>query len=93
MSEHPATGVLPGAPPQVPSAMQASEVIGEWYWAIPDRLVATHGVAALYRLDPERAAQGLPTSDFLAAVHPEDRDWLAARKRDHSRKGGICVAE
>lgn len=93
MSEHPVSWTQPGLSPKVPSALQASEVVGEWYWDEADRVVASRGVAELLGLDPDRAAQGLSGAAFLAAVHPGDRDWLVARNRVHARKGGICVAE
>jgi PAS domain S-box-containing protein len=40
--------------------------------------IADAGIAELYGLDPVRAAGGIPTDEFLANVHPDDRAALAA---------------
>ncbi|MBM6595239.1 hybrid sensor histidine kinase/response regulator [Microvirga pudoricolor] len=47
---------------------------GSWDWDIrARRLTADDRFAALYGLDPEQAASGLPQSVFFSVIHPQDR--------------------
>ncbi len=55
-------------------ALKASGLVGTWDWDIPaDRVSADERFAQLYSLDPIAAANGLPLSAFLPAIHPDDR--------------------
>ena len=55
-------------------ALSASEMVGTWDWDIASNLVtADERFAALYGVSAGRAAVGLPIEDFLAAIHPDDR--------------------
>lgn len=50
------------------------EAGGAWEWDIAsDRIVADERFAALNALDSLGAANGLPSSVFFAAIHPDDR--------------------
>jgi PAS domain S-box-containing protein len=59
-------------------ALNAAQ-IGTWVWDIPaGQIVADERLARMFSVDPERAAQGAPVEEYLAAVHPEDRDEAVA---------------
>lgn len=54
-------------------ALDGSGLVGTWDWDIANDIVtADDKFAALYNLDPLRAGLGVPISEFLAAIHPED---------------------
>jgi PAS domain S-box-containing protein len=60
-------------------ALSAGGVVGTWVWEIQaDRVVADERFARLFSIDPEAAASGAPISDYVAAIHPEDRDRVGA---------------
>ncbi len=53
--------------------------IGAWRAdLVQGRYVADAAIAKLYGLDPVRAAAGVPTTEFLGNVHPDDRPALQA---------------
>lgn len=55
-------------------ALSASDMVGTWDWDIESNVVtADERFAALYGVSPSQAAVGLPIEEFLAAVHPDDR--------------------
>jgi len=58
-----------------------SSVGGVGAWTadlVQGRYVADVAIAKLYGIDPVRAAAGVPTSEFLANVHPDDLPALQA---------------
>lgn len=58
-------------------ALHTSIGIGIWDWDVPgDRVVADRRFAALYGVDPDRAAEGVPISEFLTFIHPDDVEAL-----------------
>jgi PAS domain S-box-containing protein len=58
---------------RVQLALGAAGGVGTWNWDIPaNRVYADQRFAALYGVDPARAAVGAPIEDFLAAIHPDD---------------------
>lgn len=67
-------------------AINGTSLVGTWDWDIVnDSVTADERFATLYNLDPQRAGLGLPISEFLHAVHPDDarrvRDEIAAALR------------
>lgn len=55
-------------------ALSAVGGVGVWtYDVATDLFFCDAAVSALYGLDPERGAAGLPREEFLANVHPQDR--------------------
>jgi PAS domain S-box-containing protein len=69
-------------------------VIGTWDWDIcNDALRADSRVAALFGVDGEKAARGLPLKAFLTAIHPKDRDRVTASIQEVSKSGGDYVEE
>ena len=60
-------------------ALGAAGAIGTWDWdVINDRVIANSKFAALYGVDPARAAQGAPVGEFLKGIHPDDRERVGA---------------
>jgi PAS domain S-box-containing protein len=56
-------------------ALAAGGGVGAWDWDLKaDRIYADARFARLYSVDPARAAAGAPIAEYLAAIHPEDRD-------------------
>ncbi|VVN15081.1 Sensor histidine kinase RcsC [Pseudomonas fluorescens] len=57
-------------------ALAATDAVGTWDWDISeDRFIADAHFAQLHGVDPQRAGH-LPISDYLEAVHPEDRSMV-----------------
>jgi PAS domain S-box-containing protein len=55
-------------------ALEASGGVGAWNWDIPnDRFYCSARFAELFSVDPKRAAEGVPISEFANGIHPEDR--------------------
>jgi len=60
-------------------ALSAAGAIGTWDWDIlADRVIGNAQFAALYSLDPARAAAGEPGAAFIAGIHPDDRERVRA---------------
>ncbi|KRA62454.1 histidine kinase [Caulobacter sp. Root656] len=58
-------------------ALQAASGVGTWDWDIvTDKVYADARYAVFHNVDPERAAQGAPLSEFTKALHPDDFDRL-----------------
>ncbi len=54
-------------------ALTAGSGIGTWDWDVPnDRVYADGRFAELYGVDPIRAAQGAPLTEFFRGIHPAD---------------------
>jgi PAS domain S-box-containing protein len=54
-------------------ALEAASGVGTWDWdVIADKLYGDDRYAAFHNLSPERAAQGVPIAETMAAVHPDD---------------------
>lgn len=61
----------------VAAALQAGEV-GTYYWDIPnDRVTGDRNFVALFGVLPDDRSFA-PVADFIAGVHPEDRDRVAS---------------
>jgi len=60
-------------------ALDAASAIGAWDWDLrTDRVHVDAHFARMFSVDPARAKAGAPLSDFIAGIHPEDRDRVAA---------------
>jgi PAS domain S-box-containing protein len=54
-------------------ALNGSSLVGTWDWdVVNDVVTADDKFAQMYNLDPLRAGLGIPVSDFLQAIHPDD---------------------
>lgn len=75
-------------------ALDAAAVVGTWDFDVAaDRLYADSRFAALSGLDPGRAEKGVPFADFIAGVHPADRERVAADVAAAMAAGGCFAAE
>ena len=60
-------------------ALSAGAAVGTWDWHIDsDRVYADESFARLYGVDPARAASGAPVAEFVAGIHPGDKERVAA---------------
>ncbi|MBF7141122.1 PAS domain-containing hybrid sensor histidine kinase/response regulator [Pseudomonas sp. LY10J] len=65
-------------------ALDATHAVGTWDWYIrEDRFIADAHFANMHNVDPSPAGQR-PIGDYLTAVHPEDRTFVA-------RQIKVCV--
>jgi PAS domain-containing protein len=68
-------------------------IIGIWDWDVKnDRNHADPDCAALFGIDPSKAAGGLTLGSYLTAVHPDDVKGLSD-KIEVALKGGVLEAE
>jgi len=74
--------------------LDASDIIGRWEWDIVQgRIYAGAAVAFLFNVPPALARAGAPLSDYLKAVHPEDREKTTRSIIASSRDGRTYVQE
>lgn len=60
-------------------ALDAAGGIGTWNWDVPTDIVTVDATfASLFGVEPARAAEGLPITAYVAAIHPDDRAMVAA---------------
>ncbi|MFB1480444.1 PAS domain-containing protein [Corallococcus sp. RDP092CA] len=91
---HQADDALHAANERVRLALSAEAMIGTWVWDVPgNRVVADERFAQSFSLDPARAREGLPISQFVAAIHPEDRPGVEALIARTLETGGAYRAE
>ncbi|HET9147402.1 MAG TPA: PAS domain-containing protein, partial [Acetobacteraceae bacterium] len=70
-------------------ALEAEGVVGTWMWDVPaDRVYAGARFAHVYEVDPARAEAGAPVAEFVAAIHPEDRERVAEAIGQATAAGG-----
>ena len=60
-------------------ALDATHAVGTWDWYVrEDRFIADAHFAHMHNIDPHQAGQR-PIGDYLTAVHPQDRTYVARR--------------
>lgn len=60
-------------------ALDASALVGTWDWDIDgDAIHADARFAALFGVDADMAAAGVPFATYLRGIHPDDRDRIGA---------------
>lgn len=75
-------------------ALEASCVVGTWDWDHVRGVVSYDaGAARLLTGDPDLAEREITGMSAAAAVHPDDREWLAEHMRKAARAGGLVVSE
>jgi len=75
-------------------AIEASGVVGTWDWDIPSDLIyADERFAALFGVDPDTIATGVPLSDFTNGIHPDDREYVQDQIREALETGKHYAAE
>ncbi len=58
---------------RVQLALDAGAIVGTWIWSIPDdRFIGDERFARLFGLDAKRCASGLPLSEVMEPIHPDD---------------------
>ncbi|KMO11901.1 PAS domain-containing protein [Methylobacterium platani] len=77
----------------VPDALSASQV-GTWTTdVINDRTVCDAAAAALFGVDPNLAAEGLPLAAYARVIHPDDRAGFHDKLNRVREHGGLFVVE
>ena len=75
-------------------ALGASALVGVWDWDIARDLIAADAhLASFYGIAVERAASGVPVAEYAAAIHPDDRERIAARTRRAVISGSTFAEE
>lgn len=75
-------------------ALAAGDTIGFWDWDLVNGLVTSdRRFATLYGVDPARAAEGAPISDFFAGIHPDDLDRVRAEIEEAIREDAPFLSE
>ncbi|MDR7036644.1 PAS domain S-box-containing protein [Methylobacterium sp. BE186] len=88
------TDATPTAKSPLQEIVQTLDAVGSWDWDIgSDVLVADALVAAFFGVDAEQAEAGAPLRDFMAGIHPEDRERVVRAIGRCARAGGAYVAE
>lgn len=58
-------------------AMNASGMLGTFDWHIPsDTFYSDERFAAMFSVDPDKGEQGAPIAEYMAGIHPDDRDRI-----------------
>ncbi|MCJ2124936.1 PAS domain-containing protein [Methylobacterium sp. J-077] len=75
-------------------ALEASCVVGTWDWDHTRGVVSYDaGAARLLTGDPDLAEREITGVSAAAAIHPEDREWLAEHMRKAASVGGLVLSE
>jgi PAS domain S-box-containing protein len=75
-------------------ALSAVGGVGVWtYDVASDSFFCDAAISALYALDPERGAAGQPRDEFLANVHPQDRNSLQSKMSSGLHRAGDLELE
>ncbi|MXQ09953.1 PAS domain S-box protein [Microvirga makkahensis] len=75
-------------------AFEAAGGVGSWDWdVVNDRVHASETFAKLFGVDQQRAVKGIPLSDFVAGIHPEDRSAVGAEIERALANGADLAAE
>ena len=74
---------------RVELALRAGAIIGTWVWDIPrDLCFADEQFAASFGLDASACHAGVPISQMMLAIHPDDIDRVAAAIQAACTQGG-----
>ncbi|SMH43243.1 PAS domain S-box protein [Azospirillum agricola] len=75
-------------------ALDAAGGVGTWNWDVrADSVTADATFASLFGVEPARTAEGLPITAYVAAIHPDDRDMVAAQIARALDDGADYLAE
>ncbi len=75
-------------------ALDAGGGVGTWDWDVAaDRVYCDARFAQLFSVDPERAKTGPPVSEFIEAIHPDDREAAQRTIRTAVETGGDFAEE
>lgn len=75
-------------------ALNAAGVIGTWDWHLATNdMFADERFASFFAIEAERARLGVPRSEFLAAIHPGDRERVEDETRQVIESGADLASE
>jgi PAS domain S-box-containing protein len=61
-------------------ALEGGGGVGTWHWDIRnDRIYANAQFSRLFSVDEERGAEGASIQEFVAGIHPDDREWVGEK--------------
>ncbi|MBN4093528.1 MULTISPECIES: PAS domain-containing protein [Methylobacterium] len=76
------------------SALDELDVIGQWEWdAATDCARSDAFVALLFDVDPQQAEAGVPLTQYVEAIHPEDRVRVLDLIRRSAGEGSTFLTE
>ncbi|WP_156445829.1 GAF domain-containing hybrid sensor histidine kinase/response regulator [Sphingomonas sp. CCH9-F2] len=76
------------------TALSAGNSIGVWDWDIlADRVTADSRFATLYGIDPDRAAEGAPITEFFSGIHPDDLARVQGQIAEALDRSGSFASE
>lgn len=75
-------------------ALSAGNSIGTWDWdVVADRVTADTRFAALYGIDPDKAAAGASIAEFFAGIHPGDLPRVQNEVAETVERCGSYISE
>lgn len=73
----------------IPAPFIGWNIIGMWDWdAVNDVTYLDEKCAELFSVDPVAARKGLPISDYIRAIHPDDASRVADAIMNALKNGG-----
>ncbi|GAB1595626.1 PAS domain-containing protein [Lysobacter claricitrinus] len=79
---------------RVQLALDAGAIVGTWVWLIgEDRISGDERFAHLFGLDEQACRDGIPLEVATAAIHPDDRERVAAAISEALVRGGAYRCE
>lgn len=79
---------------RVQLALDAGAIVGTWVWSIPeDHFIGDERFARLFGLDAKRCASGLPLSEVMQPIHPDDVARVQEAVQQAMARGGAYQCE
>jgi PAS domain S-box-containing protein len=79
---------------RVQLALDAGAIVGTWIWSIPDdHFIGDERFARLFGLDAKRCASGLPLSEVMEPIHPDDVGRVQEAVQRAMARGGPYQCE
>lgn len=70
-------------------ALDAGAIVGTWVWNVAEDVMTTDELfARFFGLDPERCRNGLPPSEAMVSVHPDDHYGVELAVGEAVARGG-----
>lgn len=89
-AEYEARRELKDAAERVQLALDAGAILGTWVWNVAEDVMTTDELfARFFGLDVERCRQGLPPSEAMVSVHPDDHAGVEAAVIQAIARGGV----
>jgi two-component sensor histidine kinase len=85
---------LARAQDRLTQALSAAGMVGTFDWQVKsDMLYSDAHFAEMFSVDPARAENGAPLADYLAGIHPEDAERVAAAMSETVATGTRYIQE